>query len=89
MAIGAREADIMVQFLVEAVVLALTGGIVGATFASIAIFGLAKALSWNMGVDPGSLVLALSVSSAIGIIFGFFPAWRAAKLDPVQALQRE
>ena len=69
--------------------LALTGGVVGATFGSLVIFAFAKALGWSMGVDPGSLVLALSVSSAIGIIFGFFPAWRAAKLDPVTALQRE
>jgi putative ABC transport system permease protein len=89
MAIGAREADIMVQFLMEAIVLALTGGLVGAMFGYSVIFALSTALHWTMRVDPGSLMLAMGVSSAIGIVFGFFPARRAARLDPVQALQRE
>ncbi|MFT3767067.1 MAG: ABC transporter permease [Minicystis sp.] len=89
MAIGAREADIMVQFLMEAIVLALAGGMVGAALGYGLIAALSAALGWSMRVDPGSLVLAMSVSSAIGIVFGFFPARRAAKLDPVQALQRE
>ena len=89
MAIGAREGDIMVQFLMEAVVLALAGGLVGATLGFGVIAGLSAALGWSMAVDPGSLALAMGVSSAIGIVFGFFPARRAAQLDPVQALQRE
>jgi len=89
MAIGAREADIMVQFLMEAVVLALTGGLIGAALGYAVIFGLSAALGWSMRVDPGSLMLAMGVSSAIGIVFGFFPARRAARLDPVTALQRE
>ena len=89
MAIGAREGDIMVQFLMEAIVLALTGGLVGATLGYSAIFGLSAALGWSMKVNPASLVLAMGVSSAIGIVFGFFPARRAARLDPVAALQRE
>jgi putative ABC transport system permease protein len=89
MAIGAREGDIMVQFLMEAIVLALTGGLVGAALGFGLIAGLSAALGWSMSIDPGSLVLAMGVSSAIGIVFGFFPARRAAKLDPVLALQRE
>ncbi len=89
MAIGAREADIMLQFLMEAIVLALAGGVVGAAFGYAIIFALAAALGWAMKVDPGSLMLAMGVSSAIGIVFGFFPARRAAQLDPVTALQRE
>jgi putative ABC transport system permease protein len=89
MAIGAREADIMIQFLMEAIVLALTGGFVGAALGYGIIFGLSAALGWSMKVDPGSLMLAMGVSSAIGIVFGFFPARRAARLDPVHALQRE
>jgi putative ABC transport system permease protein len=89
MAIGAREADIMVQFLMEAIVLALAGGIVGAALGFGVIAGLSAALGWSMAVDPGSLALAMGVSSAIGIVFGFFPARRAARLDPVAALQRE
>jgi putative ABC transport system permease protein len=89
MAIGAREDDIMIQFLMEAIVLALAGGIAGATLGSAGILGFAMATGWSMKIDPGSLILALGVSSAIGIIFGFFPARRAARLDPVQALARE
>jgi putative ABC transport system permease protein len=89
MAIGAREDDIMVQFLMEAIVLALTGGIVGALLGFALIAGLSAALGWSMSIDAGSLALAMGVSSAIGIVFGFFPARRAAKLDPVVALQRE
>jgi putative ABC transport system permease protein len=89
MAIGAREADIMVQFLMEAIVLALAGGVAGAAFGYGTIFALSTALGWSMRVDTGSLTLAMGVSSAIGIVFGFFPARRAARLDPVRALQRE
>jgi putative ABC transport system permease protein len=89
MAIGAREADIMVQFLVESIVLALAGGILGSAIGYGATLGLSLGLGVSMSVDPGALVLALGVSSAIGIVFGFFPARRAARLDPVHALQRE
>ena len=89
MAIGAREADILIQFLMEAVALAVAGGLVGTLFGYGAILGLSRALGWSMTLDMGSLVLALGVSSAIGIVFGFFPARRAAKLDPVTALARE
>ena len=89
MAIGAREADIMVQFLMEAIVLAVAGGLVGAALGFGLTAALSAALKWSMSVDPGSLVLAMGVSSAIGIVFGFFPARRAAQLDPVAALQRE
>ncbi len=89
MAIGAREADIMIQFLSEAIALALAGGLVGTAFGYAAILGLSAALGWSMTLDQGSLVVALVVSSAIGLVFGFFPARRAAKLDPVTALARE
>jgi len=89
MAIGAREADILIQFLVEAIALAVAGGLVGTLFGYGAILGLSAALGWSMTLDTGSLVLALGVSSMIGIVFGFFPARRAAKLDPVTALARE
>ncbi|MEP7125522.1 MAG: ABC transporter permease [Byssovorax sp.] len=89
MAIGAREADIMIQFLSEAIALALAGGLVGTAFGYAAILGLSAALGWSMTLDQGSLVVALVVSSVIGLVFGFFPARRAAKLDPVTALARE
>jgi putative ABC transport system permease protein len=89
MAIGARESDILIQFLVEAVVLATLGGIVGTTIGYVAIFAFSRALGWTMQLDPGSLAMALGVSTAIGLVFGFFPARSAARMDPVQALGRE
>jgi putative ABC transport system permease protein len=89
MAIGARELDILVQFLMEALALATLGGIVGATLGWGMILGFGAALGWPMKLSPASLVIALGVSTTIGLVFGFFPARRAARMDPVVALGRE
>ena len=89
MAIGAREADILVQFLLEALVLATLGGLVGSALGYGLIFGFSRALDWPMKLEPASLAVALGVSTVIGLVFGFFPARRAARMDPVQALGRE
>ncbi|HSN96692.1 MAG TPA: ABC transporter permease [Candidatus Nanopelagicales bacterium] len=89
MAIGAREADILTQFLLEALVLATLGGIVGSAVGYCAIVAFEKALDWPMKLEPAALALALGVSTGIGLVFGFFPARRAARMDPVQALGRE
>ncbi len=89
MAIGAREGDILLQFLIEAVVLTLVGGLAGAAVAALAVHALAGWLEWNMGLSPRALVAALVVSTAVGLVFGFLPARRAARLDPIQALGRE
>ncbi|WP_272418454.1 ABC transporter permease [Polyangium jinanense] len=89
MAIGAREMDILVQFLVESLVLATLGGIVGTTLGYGAIVGLGAALDLPMKLAPQALAVALGTSTAIGLVFGFFPARRAARMDPVQALGRE
>jgi putative ABC transport system permease protein len=89
MAIGAREADIMTQFLVESVVLAILGGLVGTAIGYAGIVAFRTALDWPMKLELASVVLAVGVSSFIGIVFGFFPARRAAKMDPVVALGRE
>jgi putative ABC transport system permease protein len=89
MAIGAREADILIQFLVEALVLASIGGLMGSLFGALLIAGFAKALSWKIGMDGPTLLLALGTSSTIGLLFGFLPARRAARMDPIKALGRE
>lgn len=89
MAIGARAADIMTQFLVEAVVLALIGGVAGALTGIGAIALLGGSLGWPMKLDPVALGVAVATSAATGIAFGFFPARRAAGLDPIVALRHE
>jgi putative ABC transport system permease protein len=89
MAIGAREGDILVQFLVEAVLLSLLGGLLGAGLAALAVNAIAGALEWDMQVSRTALGVALAVSTLIGVGFGFVPARRAARLDPIQALRRE
>ncbi|HEU4408935.1 MAG TPA: ABC transporter permease [Polyangiaceae bacterium] len=89
MAIGAREANVLLQFLVEAVVLSLLGGVAGVAAAFGAAVVLARALSVPMSIDPYAIAVAFGTSVAIGVVFGFVPARRAARLDPVQALGRE
>jgi putative ABC transport system permease protein len=89
MAIGARHADILVQFLVEAVVLALLGGLAGALVGIGAIKGLSLGLEWPMSIQRIALGISVAVSGLTGVIFGFFPAMRASLLDPIEALRHE
>ena len=89
LAIGAQERDILVQFLVEATVLSLIGGLIGIAL-GMALAGLAST-SMSIPFTPSLPVIALAVgfSGAIGMVFGFFPALRAARLDPIDALRHE
>jgi putative ABC transport system permease protein len=89
MAIGAQAGDIMTQFLVEAVVLALIGGVAGAALGIGAIRALSDGLDWPLKLDPVALGIAVATSAMTGIAFGFFPARRAAGLDPIVALRHE
>jgi putative ABC transport system permease protein len=89
MAIGAREGDIRAQFLVEAVALATLGGLAGALLGVVVIGSLARFLGWSMSLSPVALGVSIGVSAAIGVGFGSFPASRAAKLDPIEALRHE
>jgi len=89
MAIGASESDIMMQFLVEALVLCCLGGLLGTLLGLGAIQLMMAGLGWNMVLPPQALVAALTTSAAIGVVFGFFPARRAARLDPIEALHHE
>lgn len=89
LAVGARERDILWQFLVEALLLSVLGGALGTAVAVMGVHLLAGVLSLPMSVSVPALVAALGVSTLIGIVFGFLPARRAAKLDPIDALRAE
>lgn len=89
LSIGARERDILLQFLVESIVLSLLGGISGIFLGLFATTTLAFALDWPLRPSLGAIVLAVGTSAGIGLVFGYLPARRAAKLDPVDALRVE
>jgi putative ABC transport system permease protein len=89
MAVGARSRDVMRQFLVEAVAISLIGGAVGIGLGVTAAFGIAQTLRWATVVSPASVILAFGVAAAVGVFFGWYPARRAATLDPIEALRRE
>ena len=89
MAIGARGRDILAQFVTEAVVLSTIGGIVGVILGAGASMIIASAANWPMLIEPQSVIVAVVFSAAIGVFFGFYPARRAARLDPIEALRYE
>jgi putative ABC transport system permease protein len=89
MSIGAREGDILVQFLVEAVALTMIGGALGILLGTAGSIGIGRLLSMPMLPSAGALEIAVTTSIGIGTLFGFLPAWRAAKLDPIAALRVE
>jgi putative ABC transport system permease protein len=89
LAIGAREREVLLQFLVEAVTLSSIGGIVGLVLATIASLLLSKVMQVPFVFNPQINVIAFVFSGAIGIIFGYLPAKRAARLDPIEALRHE
>ena len=89
LAIGALEEQVLLQFLVEAVVLSLFGGFIG-ILVGLGLAALAtSALKVPFLVDPSIILLAFSFSAVVGIVFGYFPARRAARLDPIEALRHE
>jgi putative ABC transport system permease protein len=89
LAIGALEREVLLQFLIEAVVLASLGGVVGIALATGASVALAGVMGIPYLFDPGINLLAFLFSAAIGVVFGFFPARRAAALNPIDALRHE
>ncbi len=89
LAVGARRRDILMQFLVEAVVLSGAGGLIGIAVGVSAANILAKINNWPVVISPGAVLLALGFSAGIGIFFGFYPAVRAARLNPIESLRRE
>lgn len=89
LAIGALERDVLLQFLIEAVVLAALGGLVGIVLATIASITIAQLMGVPYVFDAGINLLAFAFSAGIGVVFGYFPARRAAQLDPIEALRHE
>ena len=89
MALGARRVDILWQFLVEAVVLSLTGGAIGIMMGYVVAHLAARYSQWPPVVSGMSVLLAFGFSLAVGVFFGLYPAVRASRLDPIQALRNE
>jgi putative ABC transport system permease protein len=89
LAIGALESEVLMQFLIEAVVLSALGGLVGIVLATGASYGLSGLMGVKYEFDLSINLLALGFSAAIGVVFGYFPARRAARMDPIEALRHE
>ena len=89
MAIGATEGDVQQQFLIEAVVLSIAGGAIGILSGMGASYLITQTLGWPVLVSPTAIVAAVLFSMAVGVFFGFYPARKAARLDPIEALRYE
>jgi ABC-type antimicrobial peptide transport system permease subunit len=89
MAVGARARDILRQFLVEAVVLCLIGGAIGILLGHGGSYLVWWVLRWPVETSPAAIASAVLVSASVGIAFGFYPAWKASRLDPIEALRYE
>jgi putative ABC transport system permease protein len=89
MAVGAKTRDVLKQFLAEAVALSLVGGITGIVLGAVVSEVITSSLGWPVLVTGGSIVIAFAFSAAVGIFFGWYPARKAANLDPIEALRYE
>ena len=89
MAVGAKGRDVLSQFLIEAIVLSLVGGALGIGGGILVSRMIAENAGWPVEVTPASIAMAFGTAALIGIIFGFYPAWKASKLDPIEALRYE
>ena len=89
MAVGARGRDILSQFLIEAVTLSLLGGAIGVVLGGVATWAIGQFAGWHVDLSAGSVLLAVGFSAFVGVFFGFYPARRASRLLPIQALRYE
>jgi putative ABC transport system permease protein len=88
-ALGARRADIMAQMLTESVVLSIFGGVIGTIFGSAIAITIAKFTPIPAAVEAWSVALGIGITAIVGLFFGLYPASRAARLDPIEALRKE
>ncbi len=89
MAIGAKRADIQMQFMTESVLITAFGGALGVLLATASIFLMQRELGWSMALSMDAVIVAVVTSLVVGVLFGFWPARRAAGLDPIEALRHE
>jgi ABC-type antimicrobial peptide transport system permease subunit len=89
LAVGARRRDVLLQFVVEALVLSLLGGAAGVLVGIAAARGLTALMEWPTDISADGVVLAFAIAAAVGIVFGYYPARRASRLDPIDALRHE
>jgi putative ABC transport system permease protein len=89
MAVGATPFDVLIQFLIESIVLALLGGIIGISLGIGGAVGLALLAGWPIFIDPNMVLIAFLVSGGVGVFFGYYPALKASRLDPIEALRYE
>jgi ABC-type antimicrobial peptide transport system permease subunit len=89
LAVGARRRDVLMQFLVEAVVMSLMGGLIGIALGIVTARGLTAVLEWQTEVTVGTVALAFGIAALVGVAFGYYPARRASRLDPIDSLRYE
>src|SRR5688572_33357863 len=89
MAIGAKGRHVLLQFLFEAITLSIVGGLTGVVLGVGASIAIGKAAGWPIVISPTSIALAFAVAGTVGVFFGFYPARKAARLDPIEALRYE
>jgi putative ABC transport system permease protein len=88
-ATGARRGDIVRQFLLESILISISGGVVGIAFGYFLSWLIAASAGWKTIVTPSSIVIAFGVSAAVGVVFGIYPARKASRIDPIEALRYE
>lgn len=89
MAVGAKKSDILRQFLIESVVICMVGGAIGILAGHTTSLIISKVMNWPSAISYSAIFLAVGVSVLVGVLFGYYPAWKAARLDPIEALRYE